>query len=212
MQSPRQPPRLTPPTETDRILLHSCCAPCSSAIVATLLDQGIRPTLFYFNPNIHPRREYERRKVESQRHAQTLGLAFIDADYDPGRWLTEASALANAPERGPRCALCFRLRLVETAHYASANGFSVFTTTLASSRWKDRAQILDAGRAAAAESLGVIFWEHDWRKGGLTERKAALNREYNFYQQTYCGCVYSLRATRVSRIADTDSTDGVASD
>ena len=83
-----------------------------------------------------------------------------------------------------------------------ANGFNVFTTTLASSRWKDRSQILDAGRSAAADWPGLVFWEHDWRKGGLTERKAELNREYGFYQQTYCGCVHSLRATGLRRVSD----------
>ncbi|WP_157174408.1 epoxyqueuosine reductase QueH [Thiocystis violascens] len=198
---PHRPP-LMPPGDADRVLLHSCCAPCSSAIVECLLNNGIRPTVFYFNPNIHPRREYERRKAESQRHAQTLGLDFVDADYDPKGWLKRTAALADAPERGPRCVLCFGLRLSETARYASANGFGVFTTTLASSRWKDRSQILDAGRSAAADWPGLVFWEHDWRKGGLTERKAELNREYGFYQQTYCGCIYSLRATRLRRVSD----------
>lgn len=189
-------PRLQPPGGAERVLLHSCCAPCSSAIVECLIDNGIRPTIFYFNPNIHPRREYERRKAESQRHAQTLGLDFVDADYDPKGWLALTSGLADAPERGPRCTCCFAFRLTETARYASANGFGLFATTLASSRWKDRHQILEAGRTAASAWPDLVFWEHDWRKGGLTERKAELNDTFGFYRQTYCGCVYSLRAAR----------------
>ena len=210
LSSMRARHRLLLPQDTDRVLLHSCCAPCSSAIIEWLLDNGIHTTVFYFNPNIHPRLEYERRKAESLRHARSLGVPFVDADYDPKAWFAQTADLADAPERGPRCALCFRLRLSETARYASAHGFGVFTTTLAGSRWKDRTQILDAGRAAASDWPGLVYWEQDWRKGGLTERKAELTREYDFYRQTYCGCVYSLGTSRSRRIPDGRPEDGSA--
>lgn len=177
-----------------KVLLHCCCAPCSSAIVECLLDNGVRPTLFFCNPNIYPREEYERRKAECIRHAGRLGLDFVDVDYDHDGWVAEMCGLENEPERGARCLRCFTSRLRRTAHYAGEQGFGLFTTTLASSRWKDLNQINAAGRTAAIEVPGVDFWEQNWRKSGLQERRRELIAEYCFYNQTYCGCEYSLRA------------------
>ena len=97
----------------------------------------------------------------------------------------------NEPERGRRCLQCFKMRLLQTAHYASEHGFTVFTTTLASSRWKSLEQINEAGQWAAAQVDGVTFWEQNWRKGGLQERRNQLLREYGFYNQLYCGCEFS---------------------
>ena len=189
----RKTAQLKTPNGATDVLLHSCCAPCSTAIVECLLDNGIRPTLFYFNPNIHPRDEYLRRKDESLRYADLLGLDFIDADYSPSAWLRLTRELADEPERGARCAVCFAQRLTETARYAQGHGFRLFTTTLATSRWKSREQVTAAGRSAAALFPDLVYWEHDWRKGGLSERKAELTRQHAFYAQPYCGCVYSLR-------------------
>ena len=185
--------QLTPPTDDKQVLLHSCCAPCSSAIIECMLANGLRPTVFYFNPNIYPREEYEIRKAEAVRFVQGQGLDFVDADYDHPAWLAAMQGLEGEPERGSRCLRCFTLRLSETARYAAAHGFTLFTTTLASSRWKSLDQINQAGRAAAARHPGTLYWEQNWRKGGLQERRNQLLRQYGFYNQLYCGCEFSMR-------------------
>lgn len=177
------------------LLLHACCAPCSSAIVEWLLANGIRPTIFYYNPNIYPHEEYEIRKNESKRHAESLGLHWIDGDYNHGEWLSCVKGLENEPERGSRCLQCFRHRLLVTARKAKELGIEYFTTTLASSRWKSLEQITAAGQYAESQVPGTHFWAQNWRKGGLYERRNQLLREYNFYNQQYCGCEYSLRGT-----------------
>ncbi|MCD7711003.1 MAG: epoxyqueuosine reductase QueH [Porphyromonadaceae bacterium] len=184
---------LTVPGGVREVLLHCCCAPCSSAIVECLLDNDVRPTLFFCNPNIFPEEEYLRRKNECVRHATALGLAFVDADDNHDRWVAEMQGLEEEPERGRRCLRCFTMRLRETARYAAEHGFSLFATTLASSRWKDLAQIRAAGCAVAAEFPGVEFWDRNWRKEGLQERRRELIAAYRFYNQSYCGCDYSLR-------------------
>ena len=185
---------LQTPNGDTRVLLHSCCAPCSSAIIECMLANGLRPTVFYCNPNIYPQAEYEIRKQEAIRFVTAQGLDFVDADYDHGRWLHDVAAgLEDEPERGHRCLSCFTLRLEATAAYAAAHGFRLFTTTLASSRWKSLEQINEAGRTAAAHHPGTLFWEQNWRKGGLQERRNQLLREYGFYNQLYCGCEFSMR-------------------
>ncbi|MDO4164664.1 MAG: epoxyqueuosine reductase QueH [Bacteroides sp.] len=184
---------VTTPNGDNHVLLHSCCAPCSSAIIECMLMNGIRPTVFYCNPNIYPREEYEIRKNEAIRFVTAQGLDFVDADYDHQQWLDCMCGLENEPERGSRCLKCFVLRLTETARYASEHGFTVFTTTLASSRWKNLEQINEAGRQAAARYPGTVFWEQNWRKGGLQDRRNQLLKEYAFYNQLYCGCEFSMR-------------------
>lgn len=184
--------QLTPPHNETTVLLHSCCAPCSSAIIECMLANGIRPTVFYCNPNIYHREEYEIRKNEAIRFVTSQGLDFVDADYDYDAWRNQMLGLEHEPERGPRCLKCFTLRLTETARYAAEHGFTLFTTTLASSRWKSLDQINEAGRRAAARYPGTEFWEQNWRKGGLQERRNQLLKEYAFYNQQYCGCEFSM--------------------
>ena len=188
---------VTVPGGEKEILLHACCAPCSSAIVECLLANEVRPTLFYYNPNIFPDEEYEKRKAECIRHAQILGLSLIDADYDHFRWLENVKGMEDEPERGARCLKCFKLRLTATALYAAENRFKVFATTLASSRWKDLQQIREAGESAASLFPNLIFWSHNWRKGGLSERRNELVRKYAFYNQSYCGCEFSKRTLNI---------------
>jgi len=180
----------------DKVLLHSCCAPCSSAIIEWMLQHNIKPTVFYFNPNIYPQEEYEIRKAEAVRFVTSQGLDFVDADYNYQRWRQGVTGLEEEPERGKRCLKCFTLRLTETARYASEHGFEVFTTTLASSRWKSLEQINEAGRQAAARYPGTTFWEQNWRKGGLQERRNQLLKEYGFYNQQYCGCEFSMQKVK----------------
>jgi len=175
------------------ILLHACCAPCSSAIVEWMMAHDIRPTIFYYNPNIWPREEYEIRKQESKRHAEGLGLEWIDGDYDHDQWLSGVCGLEAEPERGRRCEQCFTLRLTAAARKTAELGMTYFATTLASSRWKSLEQIERAGHIAEKAAPGTVFWAQNWRKGGLQERRNELLREYDFYNQLYCGCEFSVR-------------------
>ncbi|MDE6636701.1 MAG: epoxyqueuosine reductase QueH [Muribaculaceae bacterium] len=181
------------PGEEEKVLLHTCCAPCSSAIVECLLKHGITPTIFYCNPNIYPLEEYLKRKNECTRYAESLGLEIIDADYDHESWLCCVKGMEEEPERGGRCLKCFKMRLRKTAEYARDNGYRVITTTLASSRWKSLEQIEEAGLAACADIPEVTYWTQNWRKGGLSERRVQIIKEMNFYNQTYCGCEFSIR-------------------
>ena len=182
-----------------KVLLHTCCAPCSSAIIEALLKNGITPVIYYCNPNIFPQEEYEIRKDECTRYAKALGLEIVDADYDHDNWLEAMKGLEAEPERGGRCLKCFKLRLLRTAEYARDHGFKVITTTLASSRWKSLDQINEAGLWAcnAVENVPpddrVIWWNQNWRKGGLQERRLQIIKEYDFYNQQYCGCEFSMR-------------------
>ncbi len=189
------------PEDCDRVLLHACCAPCSSAIVEWLVQHDVRPTIYYYNPNIWPREEYEIRKQESKRHAESLGLEWIDGDYDHDAWLEGVCGLESEPERGRRCEQCFILRLTATARKAVELDIPYFATTLASSRWKSIDQINRAGLMAeqvvnvqrSTFNVQCKFWPQNWRKGGLQERRNQLLKEYNFYNQQYCGCEFSMR-------------------
>ncbi|MBR2063766.1 MAG: epoxyqueuosine reductase QueH [Bacteroidales bacterium] len=198
------------PMGETKVLLHTCCAPCSSAIIEAMMQNGITPVIFYCNPNIYPQEEYEIRKNECTRYAESLGLEIIDDDYDHETWLESVKGMENEPERGGRCLKCFKIRLLRTARYAAERGIRVITTTLASSRWKSLDQINEAGRWAVSElqrrisdsRLGVetvppddkvIWWDQNWRKGGLQERRLQIIKEYDFYNQQYCGCEFSMR-------------------
>ena len=279
----------------DRILLHCCCAPCSTAIIEWMVSQGLRPGIFFSNSNIVPFNEYAVRRDELRRYAAAHGLETIDDEYDHSAWLafvrqletrpksgssmvaelcrttssvtdvaSDAAArpvaelveahqqveapdshqpteppirIADMPERGPRCLECFKFRLLRAARYASTHGYRLLTTTLASSRWKDLAQVDTAGRwacetvngssapisldsvpritdissidtessseghiptadpllsvAPLPESTEVLWWNQNWRRGGLQERRNALIKEWSMYNQTFCGCEFS---------------------
>ena len=187
----KQPP-ITVPEGLRQVLLHACCAPCSSAIVEWLGAHEIEPVIYYYNPNIYPQEEYETRKNESKRHAESLGLRWIDGDYDHRQWLEAMKGLEQEPERGARCERCFACRLIKTAEVAKAEGIPYFATTLASSRWKSLEQIERAGTWAAQQTGSVQFWAQNWRKGGLQQRRNELLRQYQFYNQRYCGCEFSM--------------------
>ena len=182
--------QIEPPINTDTIVLHSCCAPCSSAIVEALLKINITPIIFYYNPNIYPLEEYNKRKDECKRFAQLNNLTQFDADYNHNEWLEYIKGHESDYERGQRCLLCFKMRMLKTAEFALANNIPLFTTTLASSRWKDLEQINQAG-IFAQQKTSVMFWSQNWRKGGLQQRRNELLKEYAFYNQLYCGCEFS---------------------
>lgn len=184
----------------EEVLLHSCCAPCSSAIIEWMINNEIRPVIFYCNPNIYPEEEYLIRKAEITRYATNLGISIIDDDYDYETWKEyilyqlrrNEESPENLPERSNRCLECFRLRMLRSAQKCAELGLRRFTTTLASSRWKSLEQINIAGQWAASVVGNVEFWDRNWRKGGLQERRNQLLRENNFYNQLYCGCEYSM--------------------
>lgn len=190
----KQPPIIVP-KGLRQVLLHACCAPCSSAIVEWLVAHDIEPIIYYFNPNIYPLDEYTIRKNESKRHAEALHIRWIDGDYDHAQWLQTIRGLEHEPERGGRCECCFRYRLLATARVAQQEHISYFATTLASSRWKSLEQIERAGLWAAQQVPGTQFWTQNWRKGGLQQRRNELLRQYDFYNQQYCGCEFSMPTT-----------------
>ena len=188
------------PEGCSKVLLHACCAPCSSAIVEWLLAHEIEPVIYYFNPNIYPFEEYKIRKNESKRHAASLGIQWIDDDksseewsHAHEKWCAAICGLEQEPERGKRCETCFYHRLLATAKKAKELNIPFFATTLASSRWKNLEQVNAAGMAAANDVTTVRFWAQNWRKDGLQDRRNALLKEYNFYNQQYCGCEFSIR-------------------
>jgi predicted adenine nucleotide alpha hydrolase (AANH) superfamily ATPase len=158
-------------------------------------------TIYFYNPNIHPRDEYELRKQENIRFAQKAGVPFIDADYDTDNWFARAKGLEWEPERGARCTMCFDMRFERTALYAYENGFPVITSCLGLSRWKDMSQINASGERVAAKYADITYWTYNWRKMGGASRMVEIAKREEFYQQEYCGCVYSLRDTNKWRIA-----------
>lgn len=183
------------PGDENKVLMHSCCAPCSGPLIEKMAKSGIDLTIFFYNPNIHPKKEYELRKKENIRYAEKLGLDFIDADYDVQNWFARAKGMEHAPERGLRCTMCFDMRFERTALYAFENNFKVITSSLGISRWKNMQQINDCGEKAASHYDGVTYWTYNWRKDGGGARMYELAKEEEFYKQEYCGCIYSLRDT-----------------
>ena len=235
--------QLTAPGGHKDILLHACCAPCSGAVLECLVQNGLRPVVFFSNSNIVPKEEYDLRLGELVRYCRSLGVPLVEDEYDHQAWLdfvlqrkesdpTGQLALANAPERGPRCLNCFKFRLMRAVRYASSHSIPVLTTTLASSRWKSLDQVDAAGTWATAggfgmvppegsvlgakrpgvsegfspQSLGgagglgmdppegpVLWWNQNWRRGGLQPRRSEIICEQGFYNQNFCGCEFSKR-------------------
>ena len=192
-------PVLVPPGGEKRVLLHSCCAPCSGEVMEAMLASGVEYTIFFYNPNIHPEREYLLRKDENIRFAQMHGVPFVDADYDTDNWFARAKGMEWEPEKGARCTMCFDMRFDRTALHAHEHGFTVMTSSLGISRWKDMNQINASGKRAAAPYEGLSYWDYNWRKGGGADRMVEISKREEFYQQEYCGCVYSLRDTNRRR-------------
>ena len=191
---------LQAPNEEQKVLLHSCCAPCSGELMEAMTASGIELTIFFYNPNIHPRREYEIRKNENIRFAKKMDIPFVDADYDTSNWFSRIKGLEWEPERGLRCTACFDMRFERTALYAREHNFKVFTSSLGLSRWKDMDQINGCGVRAAERYPDMVYWTYNWRKKGGSVRMYEISKREGFYQQEYCGCGYSLRDTNVRRV------------
>lgn len=180
------------------LLLHCCCAPCSGALFECIKSNGITPTVFFYNPNIHPKEEYEKRRDELIELAKLLNFKVHVGDYDTKSWFEKIKGLEQEPERGKRCAVCFTHRLTVAAMFAKELGLSHFTSSLATSRWKKKEQVDQAG-FSAQEATGVMYWDQDWRKQGLVNRRYELVKKFNFYNQEYCGCVYSQRSSEYEK-------------
>lgn len=186
-------------SKDNRVLMHSCCAPCAGDLMERMKNDGIDVTILFYNPNIHPKKEYEIRKNENMRFAEKLEIPFIDLDYDVQNWFARAKGFENEPERGIRCTKCFDMRFERTALYAYENGFSTITSSLGISRWKNMDQINDCGIRAAKNYEGINYWTFNWRKEGGAARMYEIAKREEFYKQEYCGCIYSLRDTNTWR-------------
>jgi predicted adenine nucleotide alpha hydrolase (AANH) superfamily ATPase len=192
--------RLTLPDGHNKLLLHSCCAPCSGEVMEALIASEIDFTIYFYNPNIHPRKEYEIRKNENIRFAEKHNIPFIDADYDLENWFKRARGMEHEPERGIRCTMCFDMRFERTALYAYEHGFSLISSSLGISRWKNMEQINDCGIRAASHYPDISYWTYNWRKNGGASRMIEISKKEEFYQQEYCGCAYSLRDSNEWRV------------
>ena len=184
-----------------KVLMHSCCAPCAGDIMERMQYSDIDVTIFFYNPNIHPKKEYEIRKEENKKFAQKLKIPFIDVDYDVQNWFKRAKGLEWEPERGLRCTKCFDMRFERTALYAYENNFNIITSSLGISRWKNMQQINDCGVRAANNYDSIYYWTFNWRKSGGASRMYEIAKREEFYKQEYCGCIFSLRDTNAFRVS-----------
>ncbi len=192
--------KLELPNGENKLLLHSCCAPCSGEVMEAMIASDIDFTIYFYNPNIHPRREYDLRKDENIKFAEKHNIPFVDADYDVDNWFARAKGMEHEPERGIRCTMCFDMRFERTALYAYENGFPIITSSLGISRWKNFEQINDCGVRAAGHYPGISYWTFNWRKKGGASRMLDISKREQFYMQEYCGCAYSLRDTNHWRL------------
>lgn len=181
--------------ETPRLLLHSCCAPCSSAVLE-YLSQYMSITVFYFNPNIFPEEEFLHRIAELKRLIGELPcqnkVNFIEHGWQSERFYSAVKGLENIPEGGERCFACYRLRLEETAKLAAETGFDYFTTTLSVSPYKNAGKLNEIGEELA-EKYGVKHLPSDFKKRDGYKRSIELSAKYGLYRQDYCGCIFSKK-------------------
>ena len=171
----------------EKLLLLSCCAPCSVGVISNLHEKGVDFCVLFYNPNIRPETEYIRRRDENLRVCNELGLPFQELPYEPDVWCHATKGLENEPEKGKRCDICFYLRLKKACEYAKENGFTRVTSVLGISRWKDFDQVCRAGKKAAADT-GIPYDCTNWRKNGGLEKSEYLSKKLNLYRQQYCGC------------------------
>lgn len=179
-----------------RIALHACCGPCLLEPHDSLAVQAERVVVVYFNPNIHPFEEYERRRDTLAAYAAETGIEYVELEYDPGRWLAQVGPLAGSKEQ--RCRACYSLRLSEVARWAADNGFDAVATTLTVSPYQDVAAIAEEGEAAAA-SAGIEYLDRDFRD--RYPEATGRSRELGMYRQNYCGCLMSDLEARRDREA-----------
>ncbi len=175
----------------EKLLLHTCCAPCSIYIISKLA-QGYDLTVYYFNPNIFPEEEYLKRLAEVKEFCQRKKIKHIEADYTSKEWFKQIEGYEHEPERGQRCDLCFNYRLGNVAKYAKDNGFDWFTTSLTSGRQKNSFKVMEAARKAE-NKFEVKFLAIDFKKNFGTQINDWLSQQMDLYRQEYCGCLFSIR-------------------
>ena len=182
-----------------KLLLHVCCAPCSTACLE-LLNQYFDITVFYYNPNISPFEEYQKRLAEEQKFVFNCypNIKVVEIGYDGEKFEKLAVGLEDVPEGGARCKRCYRLRLSKTAEYAKQNGFDYFTTTLTVSPYKNSDALNEIGEELA-KHLGINYLTSDFKKNDGYKRSIELSKDFGLYRQDYCGCKYSKEA-RQNRI------------
>ena len=184
--------------EKEKLLLHACCAPCSSYVLE-YLEKQYDITVFYYNPNITEEAEYKKRVDEITRFIKeaffTQNVKLIEGTYEPAVFFDISKGLENEPERGKRCYKCYELRLKKTAEYAKNNGFDLFTTTLSISPHKNAEWINEIGQRLS-EEYGVDYLYSNFKKNNGYIRSIELSREYNLYRQNYCGCIFSKKASK----------------
>ncbi len=181
------------PAPHQKLLLLSCCAPCSAAVMEFLKEEGVELTVVFYNPNIQPQAEYEKRKEENKRIALELSIPFVDLDYDVERWKELVRGLEQEPEKGKRCDICFEMRLKKAAAWGIEHGFTLMTSVLGISRYKDFDQVNGAAKRALRDCPQMEYWPFNFRKKGGMERMYAFIRDKGLYHQDYCGCFYSQR-------------------
>lgn len=183
------------------LFLHSCCAPCSSYVLE-YLSRYFKITVYYYNPNIYPPREYEERTMEVERLIRDLPaehpISFIVGEYRPELFYEAVKGHEADPEGGERCGICFALRLEEAAKLAKEGKFDYFTTTLTISPLKDAARLNQIGEEMG-EKYGVSYLNSDFKKKNGYKRSTELSKEYNLYRQDYCGCVFSMRERELKK-------------
>lgn len=195
--------KLTEEGQVPSLLLHSCCAPCSSYCIE-YISQFFYVTVFYYNPNIYPDEEYYHRVKEQQRFIKEFPtkypVKFIEGDYDKSSFYEIAKGLEKEPEKGKRCQRCYDLRLRRTAAVAKEKGFDFFSTTLTISPMKD-SQVLNEIGASIGTELGINWLYSDFKKREGYKRSTEISKEYDMYRQDYCGCVYSYNERQLQKQA-----------
>ncbi len=184
------------------LLLHACCAPCASYVIEYLSD-FFEITLFYYNPNISPKSEYDFRLKELERlcaeHPKARGIKILPSDYNDAEFYSAVKGMELLPEGDKRCRVCYELRLKKTAEAAKANGFDFFTTTLTISPYKNAAWLNEIGKELEKE-FSVSYLFSDFKKKNGYKRSIELSKEYNLYRQDFCGCAYSKRDAEIRRL------------
>lgn len=172
-----------------RMLLHICCAPDATVVIERVSPE-YEITGYFYNPNIHPKREYYLRLEEMKRLAQGMGIELVCEEYDLDRWFALTRDLKDEPEGGRRCEVCFRMRLERAADYAKMNGFDMFTTVLTVSPHK-KAEVINRIGEEIAREYEIPFLSANFKKKDGFKRSVELSKEFDLYRQDYCGCVYS---------------------
>ncbi|MFA6428737.1 MAG: epoxyqueuosine reductase QueH [Candidatus Buchananbacteria bacterium] len=176
-----------------KMLLHACCAPCSAQVVKEL-QRDFTVTIFYFNDNIWPETEYEKRLAEVKRYYQKISVPLVVEPYNHQQWLNLVSGLESEPERGSRCQICYQTRLALTGAKAQVLGFDYFATAMSISPFKDVVLINQAGQKLA-KNLMVKFFAADFKQNNGYQKSLVLSKQEGFYRQRYCGCEFSATRT-----------------